>query len=63
MTLTSLTDKTIRHNWTRAAVLALQRTPLAGANSVFVGERLLTMTDKLLCEMAGSRELAFEGSV
>jgi biotin synthase len=43
---------------------------LAGANSVFVGERLLTTdnpdiatTDKLLGEMAGSRALAFEGSI
>jgi hypothetical protein len=63
MTLTSSSDETIRHNWPRAEVLALQRTPLAGANSVFVGERLLTTNDKFLGEMAGSRAQAFEGSV
>ena len=43
---------------------------LAGANSVFVGERLLTtdnpamaVTDKLLGEMSGTQLLEFEGSI
>jgi biotin synthase len=43
---------------------------LAGANSVFVGERLLTtdnpelaVTSKLLAEMSGARSVAFEGSI